>query len=227
MGFVAPDANTLKEVAESLKLELNEKQLGEILGYLGPFSAGYEYLEKESEPLPEISFPQREYREPGADENDLGAWYVLTSLQGNDKGPLKGKKIAIKDNIFVAGVPMMNGAAFLQGFVPDYDASVVTRLLEAGAEIAGKAVCEFLCISGGSATASSGIVQNPHKQGFSAGGSSSGSAALVGVVLWTWRWAVIRLVPFEFLQFLWDLRYESHIRPYSVYRYHWYGGDAG
>jgi amidase len=59
------------------------------------------------------------------------------------------------------------------------DATVVTRLLAAGAEILGKAHCEDLCLSGGSHTNVRGPVHNPHRRGYSAGGSSSGSAALV------------------------------------------------
>jgi amidase len=55
----------------------------------------------------------------------------------------------------------------------------VERILDAGGEIAGKAVCEYFCVSGGSHTSSTGPVQNPRKPGYSAGGSSSGSAALV------------------------------------------------
>ena len=39
--------------------------------------------------------------------------------------------VAIKDNIMVAGVPMMNGASTLKGYTPDVDATVVTRLLDA------------------------------------------------------------------------------------------------
>jgi amidase len=73
----------------------------------------------------------------------------------------------------------MIGASILEGYVPEIDATVVTRILEAGGEIAGKAVCEFYCVSGGSHTSSTGPVQNPRKPGYSAGGSSSGSAALV------------------------------------------------
>ena len=46
-------------------------------------------------------------------------------------------------------------------------------------EIAGKAVCEYYCVSGGSHTSSTGPVQNPRKHGYTTGGSSSGSAALV------------------------------------------------
>ena len=47
-------------------------------------------------------------------------------------GKLSGKTIAIKDNVMVAGVPMMNGCRALEGTVPDVDATVVTRILDAG-----------------------------------------------------------------------------------------------
>ena len=92
--------------------------------------------------------------------------------------------VAIKDNTAVAGVPMMNGSSTLEGYVPARDATVVTRLLDAGATIAGKAVCEDLCFSGGSHTSRTGPVRNPWDTTRSAGGSSSGSAALLaaGVV---------------------------------------------
>jgi amidase len=56
---------------------------------------------------------------------------------------------------------------------------VVSRLLGAGATIAGKAVCEDLCFSGGSHTSRTGPVHNPWDRSKTAGGSSSGSAALV------------------------------------------------
>ena len=75
---------------------------------------------------------------------------------------------------------MMNGASTLKGYTPDVDATIVTRLLDAGATIAGKAHCEYFCLSGGSHTGAAGPVENPHKPGYSAGGSSSGSGALVG-----------------------------------------------
>ena len=74
---------------------------------------------------------------------------------------------------------MMNGSSTLEGYVPDVDATVVTRILDAGGEIVGKAVCEYFCLSGGSHTSAPAPVHNPRKYGYSAGGSSSGSAALV------------------------------------------------
>jgi amidase len=87
--------------------------------------------------------------------------------------------VALKDNICLAGVPMMVSANFLDGSVPDIDATVVTRILDEGGEIAGKAVCEYYCLSGGSHTSSTGPVHNPRKPDHTTGGSSSGSAALV------------------------------------------------
>jgi amidase len=74
---------------------------------------------------------------------------------------------------------MMNGTSLLEGYVPDIDATIVTRMLDAGGEIVGKAVCESLCLSCSSHTADTGPTHNPHRRGYSAGGSSSGSAALL------------------------------------------------
>ncbi|WP_211266657.1 amidase [Halotalea alkalilenta] len=87
--------------------------------------------------------------------------------------------VALKDNIALASVPMMNGASQLDGFVPAFDATVATRLLDAGATILGKATCEHYCLAGGSHTSDPAPVHNPLRHGYAAGGSSSGSAALV------------------------------------------------
>ena len=40
--------------------------------------------------------------------------------------------MGVKDNIAVAGVPMMNGSKLMEGYVPEFDATVVTRLLDEG-----------------------------------------------------------------------------------------------
>src|SRR3954452_4166653 len=74
---------------------------------------------------------------------------------------------------------MTTGASTLAGYVPDVDATIVTRILDAGGTIVGKSHCEFYCLSGGSHTSALGPVHNPRRMGYSAGGSSSGSGALV------------------------------------------------
>jgi amidase len=62
--------------------------------------------------------------------------------RGASTGKLKEKTAAVKDNVCVAGLPMMNGSSTLEGYVPDLDATIITRLLDAGATIKGKAHCE-------------------------------------------------------------------------------------
>lgn len=142
-------------------------------GLLGSWAVVDELYDAEVAPV----VPERAWGEPTG--NRLGAWYVTTELTGAADGPLSGRRVAIKDNIAVAGVPMMNGSETVRGFVPAVDATVVTRLLDAGATIAGKAVCEDLCFSGASHTSKSGPVRNPWDLDRTSGGSSSGSAALV------------------------------------------------
>jgi amidase len=121
----------------------------------------------------------RTHTVPSQEDNPLGAWYVRTEIPGAEQGPLAGVRVAVKDNIAVAGVPMMNGSRTVEGYVPSTDATVVTRLLDAGATVAGKAVCESLCFSGASHTSDTGPVRNPWDTSRTTGGSSSGSAALV------------------------------------------------
>ena len=105
--------------------------------------------------------------------------YWRCDISGAPNGKLHGKTIAIKDNISVAGIPMMNGSQLLEGYIPDVDASVVNRVLDEGGRILGKAVCENMCYSGGSFTASSGLVRNPLDPSRMSAGSSSGCAVLV------------------------------------------------
>lgn len=80
----------------------------------------------------------------------------------------------------MAGVPCLLGTDTFTGWIPKTDATVVTRILEHGGTIAGKAVCENLSRGAVSSTAASGPVDNPYAKGYSAGGSSSGTASLVG-----------------------------------------------
>lgn len=169
----------LEAIALEYGFELSEADLETYQRLIAGGLGGYARLDELTEP----SLPVRHPRSPGhrarPEENPLNAWYWRCSIRGTDAGPLAGKRIAIKDNICVAGVPMMNGSATLEGYVPEVDATIVSRILDAGGEIAGKAVCEHLCFSGGSSTSDTGPVHNPHDPARSAGGSSSGSTALV------------------------------------------------
>ena len=179
MTFELPDIDGLKRLAAELNLRLDEPKGRLLLDYLKPFAAGYNYIDQRQDELPVSPWGGRDYRYPRADENPFGAWLLKCHIQGAPTGPLSGRKVAVKDNIFVADLPLTNGSDALSDLVADFDATTVDRLLNAGADIVGKTVCEYMCLSGGSATSANGIVQNPRKPGYSTGGSSSGSAALV------------------------------------------------
>lgn len=181
MSVVVPTPDQLRDVAKQCGLSLTEEDLVSFRGLIAGAMKGYEYVAMAPDELPEVKYPRTPGYQPPREENMHNAWYRKTSIPGASEGKLKGKRIALKDNIFLAGVPMMNGSATLEGFVPDIDATIVTRMLDAGAEIAGKVHCETFCTSGGSHTAALGPVHNPHKMGYSAGGSSSGSGVVVAL----------------------------------------------
>ncbi|WP_242628349.1 amidase family protein, partial [Klebsiella quasipneumoniae] len=139
----------------------------------------YDLIDALPDEIPAARYPRAAAYRPDGEENPLHAWYYKSEVQGAATGKLAGRTVALKDNVALAGVPMMNGASTLDGFVPAYDATVATRLLDAGATILGKATCEHFCLSGGSHTSDPAPVHNPLRHGYSAGGSSSGSAALL------------------------------------------------
>jgi len=169
----------IEAVAEELGLSLDADDLAAFPDLIAPFLQGVSELDSLPDEFPEVRYPRTPGRRPRSEENPLGAWYVRTRVEGAAEGPLAGKSVALKDNIMLAGVPMMNGTRILDGYVPPVDATIVTRMLDAGATILGKAVCESFCASGGSHTSDTGPVRNPHDPTRMAGGSSSGSAALV------------------------------------------------
>ncbi|OKH26351.1 amidase [Chroogloeocystis siderophila] len=179
-----PTLGELDRISQQYHLELTPDDLASFQSLMSGTLASYSRLDELTEPTLPVKYPRTPGYRPLPHENPYNAWYWKTSIKGAASGILTGKAIAIKDNVCVAGVPMMNGTAVLEGYVPEVDATIVKRILDAGGEIAGKAVCESLCFSGSSFTADTGAVRNPHDESRTAGGSSSGSAALVagGVV---------------------------------------------
>jgi amidase len=179
MAFQEPSLADLREVAAQLNLKLSDGDLEEFRLLLKDSCAAYAAVDAMPDFLPEVKYARVAGYRPGGDENRFGAWTVKSKVKGAARGPLSGRTIVLKDNICLAGVAMAGGTSILEGFVPKVDATVVSRILDAGGEIVGKAVCENFSASGGSHTSASGPVHNPRRHGYSAGGSSSGCAALV------------------------------------------------
>jgi len=179
MAFEAPSLSDLSEVARQLGLRLSNDDLEEFRVLMADVFAAYGAVDAMPDFLPEVKYPREPGYRPSSDENRFGAWYVKTLVKGVAEGPLAGRTVVLKDNICLAGVPMAAGTSILEGYVPEVDATVVTRILDAGGQIVGKAVCENFSTSGGSHTCASGPIHNPRKPGHTAGGSSSGCAALI------------------------------------------------
>ncbi|WP_336763419.1 amidase [Asaia sp. VD9] len=179
MTIERPDRAKIAKIARALGLDMPEAKLGAYEAVLQSSFDAYDVLDAMPDYLPEPTYARAPGYRPKGNENSFGAWHRKTTIKGALAGPLKGKRVVIKDNICVAGVEMDNGSSTFAGYVPDIDATVVTRVLDAGATITGKTVCEYFCFSGGSHTSYPAPVINPRKAGHSAGGSSSGNAAVL------------------------------------------------
>ena len=181
MAVQMPSLEQMQDVARQCGLSLSPEDLESFRRLFAGSIGAYNTVDAMPDEVPRVKYARTPGYRPGPDENRHNAWYRKTSVKGAPGGKLAGKRVALKDNIMLAGVPMMNGASTLEGYVPDFDATVATRILDAGGEIVGKTHCEYFCLSGGSHTNAAGAVHNPHRRGYSAGGSSSGSAVVVAL----------------------------------------------
>jgi amidase len=117
MPLDPPDRAALRAAADRHGLGLSDTDVESF----GPFVHGLlsswnvvEQLYAESAPVA----PERAWQRPEDADNPYGAWYVTTDITEGGQGPLAGRTVAVKDNTAVAGVPMMNGSPYLEGYVP-------------------------------------------------------------------------------------------------------------
>ena len=130
--------------------------------------------------LPVLDVPRTGVRVPRPGEDPYNVFITMCNAAGPTGGALTGLRVGLKDHISVAGVPLTFGSKHMADYVPRFDATVVTRLLQAGAVITGKLNMEpFSSGAGTCGYREYGRVLNPWDTARSAGGSSSGSAAAV------------------------------------------------
>src|SRR5438477_2021821 len=182
--YKVPDVEEVVAVAKELGIHLGPDEAvlyrKFLLEQLNQFDAFVQARIEEQKP-PMVSAARKPGHRPTAQEDPLNAWTWKCRIEGAADGLLKGKSVSFKDHIAVAGMPMSFGSFALEGFVPDFDATVVTRVLEAGGTVVGKNVMNGL--SGGFGTGGAigdyGRPLNPHNHEHVTGGSSSGSGAAV------------------------------------------------
>ena len=141
IGPKPPSPGQILDISDTLGLELTADEAATYASLIGAGMPAYRRLEELAEVKPEVKYPRTPGYRPRAEDNPYNGWYWRTDIKGADSGPLAGERIAVKDVICVAGVPMMAGLQVLEGYIPDIDATVVTRL-DAGAVIVGKTNAE-------------------------------------------------------------------------------------
>jgi amidase len=175
-----PSREDVRELAAELGFDLTEEEVEDYTEMLAGKMAVYELIEELPSPRRRIEFTDRDpgYR-PGEDEDPHNAFVTKCRVAGAGNGPLAGYEVAVKDNVAVAGVEMTCGSKVFEGFVPGFDATVVERLLAAGASITGKTNLDEMAVSGSGELTATGPIFNPRDDDYLPGGSSGGSAVAV------------------------------------------------
>jgi amidase len=182
--YEVPDDEEVVAVAQKLGINLGSDEAPLYRKYLVDQMKDLDSFvqSRVEEAKPPMVSPARApgYR-PSPGDDPLNAWTWKGRIEGAADGLLAGKTVSYKDHIAVAGMPMSFGAFALEGFVPDFDATVVTRVLEAGGTIVGKNTMNGLSggFGAGGGIGDYGRPLNPHNAEHVTGGSSAGSGAAV------------------------------------------------
>ena len=110
MAIKLPTVDDLARIARELRLGLSPSDVASFWHLLQPSLLAYVRLDQ-LELAPVTKYPREGSQRPAAEQNQLNAWYWRCDIHGNPEGPLKGKTFAIKDNVAVAEIPMMNNTA--------------------------------------------------------------------------------------------------------------------
>ncbi|HEX3693223.1 MAG TPA: Asp-tRNA(Asn)/Glu-tRNA(Gln) amidotransferase subunit GatA [Solirubrobacteraceae bacterium] len=121
-----------------------------------------------------------------ADELNCFTWLPEAAPAAASEGPLKGLPIAVKDLFCTEGVPSQSGSKILEGYLPPYSATAVSRLTDAGAPLLGKTNQDEFAMGSSNENSAYGPVLNPWDRSRVPGGSSGGSAAAVAAGLAPW-----------------------------------------
>lgn len=173
-GLVAPTPEQIEEYAARQRVAISLDDVDKHVDRVAAWLTVFDRLDRIEQPQVPLRYPLRDPgRPPGRHEDPHNAVIRWCDVKGAKTGRLAGRRIAVKDTIAVAGVPMTAGLKRVPAVIPTEDAVTIERLLDAGATIVAKTNV------GIADEAEFGATRNPRDPRYSSGGSSSGSAAVV------------------------------------------------
>src|SRR5258707_14301914 len=180
MALPVPSAEELKKIARENHIELRPEELDALESMMPAQMAILDQIDALAATPSESVARYRDRKagtRPSPKDDPLNAIVTRCSVKGASSGPLKGKRVAVKDSVSVAGIPASGGSSVLKGYVGESDATIVSRMLVAGAEIVATLNRDDFALSGDGRTSTYGPAPNPHKPEYFTGGSSFGLAA--------------------------------------------------
>lgn len=180
IGPAVPSAEDLIAIARDYGIALSPDDAGVYRNLMRGAINSYRILDTLPEDKPPVKYKRDAGYKPHPKDNPLNAWLWRCRIEGSGEGILKGREIGVKDVVSVAGLPLTGGTRLLEGHIPDIDATIVTRLLDAGGIIVGKTNTDDFSFSGSGHTCAHGRIKNPYDPERNPGASSAGSAAAVG-----------------------------------------------
>ena len=179
-GFIRPPSkDEVRQLAASMYYNLTDDETDELTLRAAQALSLIDRIDDLPQTRFDVKYPRTPGYRPTPEEDPLNRFVTKCEIKGAPTGKLAGKRVAVKDNIAVAGVPMTAASRAMIGYVPDFDAVVVERLLDAGATIVGKLNQDDMSSAGVADTSGFGPARNPANPEYSSGGSSSGSGAVV------------------------------------------------
>ncbi len=181
MSLRRPSKADLAAISSKRHLQLTEVEIDDLYELVCENLMLYDELEQYPDPVrkvvPAVRIPGPRPA-PAADPHNAIVRTCSVKLAGAT-GILAGKSIGVKDTVCVAGIPLSCASRLLFDYTPDIDATVVTRILEAGGHITAILNTDDFAFSGGGHTSAYGVTCNPVNNKHTAGGSSCGSAAAI------------------------------------------------
>ena len=179
IGPEYPTPEALATIARDYQIELTAEDAATYAELMRGSIRSFRALDEMVEPKLPVKYKRDAGYKPEPKDNPYNAWIWRCDIEGAPEGILAGENIAVKDVVCVAGMPQTNGTRVMDGYLADVDATIVTRMLDAGGRIVGKTNTEDFSFAGTGHLCSHGPVKNPYDPERNPGASSAGSAAAI------------------------------------------------